>query len=332
MTRVAALLAAVALAVLLAELLCRADLAVKQHRALAGRDPSTLATTAVDDGRLYAMRPDARHQINSHGFRDLERQIAKGAGTYRIAVIGDSVSVQPEVPFEQLWVRRLQRRLDRRFGGGRIELVNFAVTGYGTRQQLVLLREVVLRFSPDALLWQFHLNDAMDPIYDGPDGGLGVYYAHPSSCLLLDLDKVWTRLRRSAVVRRQGFESLPIEFRVQVGEWRHMTATLEAVRDLARLHGLDVFVFVLPIWPAGATWGGESPEARAVYRRLVERFEGLGFDTLDLLPVLQRTDPAATRAAPSDLWHPGTDGHRVIADELARWLAPRLRRESRVER
>ena len=321
-----ALVAAVVLAVVLAELLCRADLAAKRHRALAGRDPDSLATTAIHDGRLYGMKPDPRRQINSNGFRDLERQVEKAPGTYRIAVIGDSVSVQQEIPFEQLWWRRLQRGLDRRFGAGRVELASFAVTGYGTGQQLVLLREMVLRFSPDALLWQFHLNDAMDPFIDGPDGGLGIYYTRPRSCLVLDLHKLWTRLRRSAVVRREGLGNLPIELRVQVGEWRHTTAMLETVRDVARARGTDVFVFALPTWPAGTVWGDEPEEARAVYQRLVERFEDLGFETLDLLPALQRADPAATRAVPSDSWHPGPAGHRIIASELAEWLAPRLER------
>jgi lysophospholipase L1-like esterase len=327
-----ALVAAVVLAVLLAELLCRADLAAKRHRALAGRDPNSLTTTAIHDGRLYGMRPDPRHEINSNGFRDLERQIEKPAGTYRIAVIGDSVSVQPEIPFEQLWWRRLQGDLDQEFGAGRVELANFAVTGYGTGQQLILLREVVLRFSPDALLWQFHLNDAMDPIFDGPDGGLGVYYAHPASCLLLDVDKVWTRLRRSVVVRREGLGELPVELRVQVGEWQHVTAMLDTVRDTARARGIEVFVFVLPTWPAGVSWGSEPADSRAVYRRLVERFEDLGFETLDLFPALAQTDPASTRAAPSDPWHPGPAGHRIIAAELAEWLAPRLEHELKVER
>ena len=326
-----ALVAAVVLAVLLAELLCRADLAAKRHRALGGRDPDSLATTAIHDGRLYGMRPDPRHQIDSSGFRDLERQVEKTAGTYRIAVIGDSVSVQQEIPFEQLWWRRLQRGLDREFGAGRVEVANFAVTGYGTGQQLVLLREEVLRFSPDALLWQFHLNDAMDPFIDGPDGGLGIYYTRPRSCLALDLHKLWTRLRRSVVVRRDGLGDLPIELRVQVGEWQRMTSMFEDVRNLARAHGTAVFVFVLPTWPAGTDREEEPEHLRAVYRRLVGRFENLGFETLDLFPALAQTDPASTRAAPSDAWHPGPAGHRAIADEVSKWLAPRLRRELKLQ-
>jgi len=324
-------LGGLAVSVLLAELVCRADLAIKRRHALAGRDPARLVTTAVDGDRLYGLKPDPRHQINSDGFRDLERSAQPAPGSYRVAVIGDSVSLQPEIAFEKLWVRRLQRRFDRSLGTDRVELVNFAVTGYGTRQQLALLREVVLDASPEAVLWQFHLNDAMDPVFDGPDGGLGVYYTRPYSCLALYLDKLWTRLRRSVAVRRAGLGELPIELRVQAGEWRTMDRLLEQVRDVTRSRDLAVYVVVLPIWPAGDRWDEQAPAARSLYRRLVERFASLGFETLDLAPALERSDPAATRAAPSDLWHPSPAGHRVIADEVFRWLAPQIEREFDVE-
>lgn len=321
------MLAGLAVAAVAGELMCRTDLAIKRLRALSGRDPAALATIAIDGDRLYGMKPDARHGINSSGFRDLERQVSNPTHTYRIAVVGDSVSMQPEIPFEQLWPSRLQRRLDRRFGNGHVEVLNFAVTGYGTRQQLALLREVVLRYSPNALLWQFHLNDAMDPVFDGPDGGLGVYYVRPASYLILYLDKLWTRFRRSAIVRHSGLGGLSVELRVQVGEWHPMTAMLSSVHREAVANGIDAFAIVLPTWPSGPSWDDEKAESRDVYRRLVDRFASLGFATLDLAPALTRLPPAATRAAPDDLWHPSPAGHRVIADEVARWIAPRLRQE-----
>jgi lysophospholipase L1-like esterase len=103
--------------------------------------------------------------INSHGYRDRERSVAKPEGTLRIAVLGDSFAEARQVALEDTFVAVLERLLagDRRFDGRTIEVLNFGVSGYGTTQELLALRRDVLAFQPDqVILAMFTGNDIAD--------------------------------------------------------------------------------------------------------------------------------------------------------------------------
>ncbi len=291
---------------------------------LAGRDPRELVTEAADGGLLYRLKPGLPGITNRHGFRDLERQRQKSPGVYRIAVIGDSVAMQMSIPFEDLWVRRLEDRLAAARPELGIQLLNFGVTGYGTGQQVELLERQVLDFDPDALLWEFHHNDAADPVLDGANGGLGIYYGRPRSYLARFLERRWTHLARRRSLRRQRLETLPGDLQRQLFWWDRVSGRLERLQRLARQRDLPVFFFILPSWPRDDDWGSLDGAASEFHGRLVDRAGALGFETLDLLPPLRAEDPALLREAPDDPWHPNRAGHAWLAEALADWLAPRL--------
>jgi hypothetical protein len=96
-------------------------------------------------------------RINSQGWRDREHSFEKPAGVYRIAVLGDSYAEAMQVPLEQAFWSLLPGQLGRcGFAPGReIEAINFGVSGYGTAQELVTLRERAWRYAPDLVLLAF---------------------------------------------------------------------------------------------------------------------------------------------------------------------------------
>jgi lysophospholipase L1-like esterase len=100
---------------------------------------------------------EAHVRINSAGFRDSERALAKPPGTVRIAVLGDSFTEALSVPHEKSFPAQLERELVgcRAFGDRRVEVLNFGVSGYGTAQELLVLRHRAARYSPDVVLLAF---------------------------------------------------------------------------------------------------------------------------------------------------------------------------------
>jgi len=111
-----------------------------------------------DEGRAWV-------QINSHGFRDAPRSIEKPAGTYRIAVLGDSFVQASEVELQDTFVARLEASLNGcgASGGKRVEVLNFGVRSFGQAQEAILLREVVWKYQPDLVLLAFFPgNDVMN--------------------------------------------------------------------------------------------------------------------------------------------------------------------------
>lgn len=104
-------------------------------------------------GRVSTETPQRVH-INSHGLRDAERTHEKPAGTYRIAVMGNSWTEALQVPQSKTYTALLQTNLDGRgcFGEQHIEVLNFGVAGYSTAQELLLLQKEVWNYHPDLVL------------------------------------------------------------------------------------------------------------------------------------------------------------------------------------
>jgi len=95
-------------------------------------------------------------KINSHGFRDRDRALIKPRGVYRVAVLGDSYTEARQVDMNKTFTALSEVELKRRhcFGESNVEVLNFGVPGYGTGQELLLLRERVWKFSPDMIVLQ----------------------------------------------------------------------------------------------------------------------------------------------------------------------------------
>jgi hypothetical protein len=104
----------------------------------------------TDEGRAFL-------RINSVGMHDREHQAAKPVGVYRIVVLGDSYSEAKQVPIDSTYWSLLPGHLAPcGFQGGKTaEALNFSVSGYGTAQELILLRVLAGRYQPDLVLLQF---------------------------------------------------------------------------------------------------------------------------------------------------------------------------------
>jgi hypothetical protein len=154
-----------------------------------------LRGTALRPGKegWYQKEGRAYLRINSLGYRDSEHEIAKPAGTFRIAVLGDSFAEARQVAQEDTFWSLLGRNLGSCPGlnSRNVEVLNFGIGGYGTAQELLTMRKDALRFSPDLILLAFFPgNDFQDNSKE-----LGVreswrmpapYYVHSNGDLILE--------------------------------------------------------------------------------------------------------------------------------------------------
>lgn len=100
-------------------------------------------------------------RINSSGFRDDEFLVKKDEETIRIAVLGDSQEEALQVPLDLTWQKVMARKLSAGLGR-KVESYSFGVSGYGTDQEWLTLREKVWQFSPDMVILAFSPNDVGD--------------------------------------------------------------------------------------------------------------------------------------------------------------------------
>jgi lysophospholipase L1-like esterase len=102
----------------------------------------------------YRKEGEAYVRINSDGLRDSEHAVAKPESAFRIAIIGDSYCEAFQVPTEEAFWSVLGAKLNdcAALKSKRVEIINFGVSGYGTAQELLTVREKVWKYEPDLVL------------------------------------------------------------------------------------------------------------------------------------------------------------------------------------
>lgn len=122
----------------------------------------------VPNAHYWHSSPEVRVQfrINSMGIRsDREYSFRKLPGTVRIVGLGDSFTQGYEVGLGDTYLYRLEEMLTTR--GFPVEVVNLGVSGHGTAEELIMLREFGLRFDPDVVILGFFQNDLDDNVRSG---------------------------------------------------------------------------------------------------------------------------------------------------------------------
>lgn len=93
-------------------------------------------------------------KINQWGMRDRDRNITKGEGQFRIALIGDSIIEAVQVKPEEVVNILMEEELARR-GYDNVEVLNFGIGSIGTTQEFLLYKKRIRRFKPDLVILLF---------------------------------------------------------------------------------------------------------------------------------------------------------------------------------
>ncbi|MFM9904943.1 MAG: acyltransferase family protein [Pyrinomonadaceae bacterium] len=99
---------------------------------------------------------------NSLGFPGPEPKAAKEPNTYRIMVTGDAFTSAEGVNAEQAWPRLMETALNEKVPGKKVEVLNFAMTGYGPNQYQKVIEKYAPVYHPDLIIVETFVNDLQD--------------------------------------------------------------------------------------------------------------------------------------------------------------------------
>jgi hypothetical protein len=103
----------------------------------------------------------ARFHVNNAGFNNARDYAAERDGhTSRIAVVGDSFVEALHVDYADSLSAVLERELNQ--DGLPVEVYSFGISGFGTSQVYHLVKDYVLTYSPDVIVYLFIRNDVSD--------------------------------------------------------------------------------------------------------------------------------------------------------------------------
>jgi hypothetical protein len=176
----------------------------------------------------FALRPNAEGwwrkeaetyiTINSDGLRDREHAKVKPPDTLRVAILGDSFAEALQVPVEDAFWAVSERRLQgcQAFGGRKVEIINFGVSGFSTARELITLRRRVWQYSPDIIvLLVTTANDVRDNsrLLSQEYAGFPLpYFAYQNGSLALDDSLLKARNESLKFRLRRTFVGRPVNW------------------------------------------------------------------------------------------------------------------------
>lgn len=307
---------------------------------------------------LYSLNPQ-HSEISSQGLRDREYAVPKPEGTFRILVLGDSVTYGLFVPRRSTYPERLEKLLEK---SKNVEVLNAGVNGYNPYNQLHLYREKLKDFDPDLVLAGFCMNDIADPVLHWRDkkgffkdlesGAFPDYERHQkevnprvyrassvavslleNSALYRALSRQWTLFRQRAL----RYESIggrqwpvyvadedPVSIRKltdpETKEWKWLSKQYRDLRKEVKESGA---AFAVILFPLAYQLDPDYPYfPQRVFLEFCRKENIACYDPLDLFRRHEdeKIFLGRHRYHPRDIWHLTEKGHRLTAEGLKEFL------------
>jgi len=316
--------------------------------------PVKVSVPAILDPELiYRLPPNAngtdvkeeftvRIKTNSLGLRDREYSPRKQAAVHaRILVLGDSMTFAEGVEAEETYPKLLEQWL-----GGEYEVINAAVRGYGTDQEILLFQQLIPIYHPDVVVLSFFArNDFDDNLYGH------LFEAQDDRLVRLPLTEESSPKFR--YYRRQSFiQTLPgyqtaIQYshlmnfaRTRWARWE-FTRKFETARKLdpakedrawrltrmlilkwrenAQHNGICPYLLLIPSSEQLDRNGDAIDDAR--FERVLALAHETGIPVIDPRSIMREASRGSTLLYYPKDRHLTTQGHRVVAAYLQKSLA-----------
>lgn len=258
------------------------------------------------DGEFYTVGPPGTgwppwEDVNADGVRDRSHPGEKLPDALRVAFVGDSVTMGAGLAMSEAYPHVLESRLT---GLGRgIEVFNFALWGWSTRQQRIAYERLARKYRVDQLVLAVCLNDVAELQNNLSRPPRWISALHERSALVRSVVNAAGREIRSV---EQLFDE-PDSETVQEG-WRLFFAEVRALKAEVAKDGASFAIVVFPFRFQVAS-GAPPPVAQ---QRIAEFCAAEGLPCLDVLPKLA----AAGEVAFLDYDHLSPAGSRVVAEAI----------------
>jgi lysophospholipase L1-like esterase len=274
-------------------------------------------------------------RINAHGMRGPERGPVKPSGARRVLFLGDSVVFGLALADEERTIPALLEDELATRTAAPVEVLNAAVCGWSTWQELRFLQAEGERWQPDLVLLGFVLNDVTERYqlvrFGGSTSGPQLAYAAADgwrawlaeSGLYLAVRELHLRRELRAAELRGPLRPNPYHVILDSdtepvqAAWRQVLPELEAILAWCRERelplGLVVFPYALQL---------DDPALDAPQWILTSFAERRALPCLDLLPAFRAAahGEGGSGAVFLDGLHPTERGSALAAREIARFL------------
>jgi lysophospholipase L1-like esterase len=302
-------------------------------------DDSDVAFVHVPNGHAFLMGVDVR--TNAHGMRDVDVDVKKAEGVYRILVLGDSTTFGWGVSLESTIPKLLEAELNSSSGKmigatadrsassvsnegshsgatpngapTRFEVLNAGVGNYNTVQEVASYQSQGRRFHPDLVILVYFINDA-EPVAREKDGFL-LRRSYTSAFVASRFDSL-LRFIGTRPEWKDYYRSLYDE---QRPGW---IATVRALRSLARTTREENVPLVVAMLPELREINAEYP-FKAQHEQVERVLASEGVPFIELIDGLKNHGPEESLFVTPKDSHPNRKANSLVAAQLRAWIDER---------
>ncbi|OGF59677.1 MAG: hypothetical protein A2Y62_08170 [Candidatus Fischerbacteria bacterium RBG_13_37_8] len=268
--------------------------------------------------------PSHYNYINSLKFRDVEHSKIKPPGTYRVVVLGDSFVYAKAVPFDDMFPRLIERKLNESSQFPEFEVINCARPGWNTAHEIFYFGKVFRDYKPDMVLISYVLNDTECTQKTNPlmiEYNKKVNFREPKSKISQYLfihselfNYIYSIIENTRIAKEwiAGKEDFYKEANICFQEFK------KAVLHLRKIMKHDNFKVVVVIFPYFQFPLNNYP-FHDIHKKVTTLFNESGFNVLDLFDTYKDYNIKELKACHADA-HPNIKAHHLAADTIVTYL------------
>ena len=268
-------------------------------------------------------------RINNLGFRGTEQPIQKVPNTFRILVLGDSLTFGQGVEESEMYTSVLKKALVAKLGPA-IEVINTGVMGYSAVDEMNLLNQIGELLKPDLILIGFYENDVKHgaQVKKEDRDRWAIPFPESAKEALISRSKLvrfvsvkYDQALLMAGIRSDHEASIERAYDENSEDWKQFVAAYRKIYEWTKTHHIPPPLVGLllssPYFdPELNDFIHMTPKVEAHVRHMkqVQGFlVGMGIPTVDYLPLFQRSNKQSMTVSKWE-GHPNALAHRLYAE------------------
>lgn len=254
--------------------------------------------------------------LNNEGMRDRRFSIIKPEDTVRIAVLGDSFSFGSGIKeVNNTYPKLLEKKLNGLSYKYNYEVLNFGFPGENTGEEIRILKEKTLKYSPDAIVIGYVLNDIKNIDRDVTEYkfvSLVPYIGFWIRNVLYSYSYAEFKLNYildSLGLKKNVIESILDTYASEMNR-EYNDKLFEELRNIAEKNKIKIVIMIFP----GLVKFDDYPY-KEVHEYIIETSEKNGFYVLDLFDSYKEYEENRLQISTYDT-HPNELGHRLAAEAI----------------
>ncbi len=242
-------------------------------------------------------------KINSKGLRDYDYTFSKPANTYRILVLGDSITFGWGVELKDTYSKCLERKLNQAGLGAKFEVINTGVGNYNLKAEIEFLKREGLKYQPDMIVLGYFINDAevLKPAKD--------YFLNTHSYFYV---WVWSKLNllKAKLFRNMNYINYYLSLYKDNSETKkNFEKNVVELKEIVTRKKIPLIVVLIPELHNLR----EYPFLK-IHNYVKDLFKN--FEVIDILPYLDKNKPPYFYWVSREDPHPNKIVHKIIGEVL----------------